>query len=108
MAKWTKDGLLKATNLQEAAALGQAIMPVCACGHSAVFSPIGLWWHFERRHWDDSLWAVRKRFWCTRCQSAKRRKIMPQMVDLVSDTVGSIDLPRPPEHVWKRVARQMR
>ncbi|WJS98185.1 hypothetical protein [Novosphingobium humi] len=108
MAKWTKDGLLKATNLLEAAALRQAIMPVCACGHSAIFQPHGLWWHFERRHWDDSLGAVRKRFWCTRCQSASRHKVTPQMVDLVSITEAAIVLPLPPDDVWKRVARRMR
>ncbi len=108
MAKWTADGLLRATNLLEAATLGQAVMPVCACGHSATFAPLGLWWHFERRHWDDSLVAVRKRFWCVQCQSAKRRKVAPQMVNLVRDTADAIALPRPPDDVWKRVARSLR
>lgn len=100
--------MLRATSLLEAAALHQGVMPVCACGHSAIFQPHGLWWHFQRRHWDDSIGAVRKRFWCIQCQSAKRRKITPQMVDLVKETASAIALPMPPNDVWKRVQRSLR
>src|SRR3546814_1180914 len=60
----TRDGLRRATHIFEAAAWHYALKPVCRCGHSATFNPHGLWWHFQKRHWDDNLRDARRRFWC--------------------------------------------
>jgi len=97
-----------ATHLLEAGAWHQAVKPVCSCGHSASFDPHGLWWHFERRHWDTRLEAVRLRFWCTLCRSQFRQKRTPVRLDLVASSAADIQLPLPPKHVWRKVQRRMR
>ncbi|MBB6123608.1 hypothetical protein FHS92_001315 [Sphingobium subterraneum] len=61
----------------DAATFHQSIKPVSRCGHSVKFEPHGLWWHFERRGWDDGLVAARNRFWCHICRSQKRVKVRP-------------------------------
>jgi hypothetical protein len=99
---------MRATNLLEAAALRQAVRPVCKCGHATSFDPFGLWWHYERRGWDDQLRAVRKRFWCIKCRSLHKRKLEPARLDLVGRTGADFVLPLPPEDVWKRVSRSLR
>ena len=108
MSRWTAEGELKATYLVEAAAWHQAIKPICQCGHSATFNPHGLWWHFEKRGWNDQLSEVRRRFWCTMCRSRSRHKVIPVRIELVRANAADIELPWPPEDVWKRQARRMR
>ncbi|RVU04043.1 hypothetical protein EOE18_12735 [Novosphingobium umbonatum] len=97
-----------ATHLFEAAAWHQAIKPVCACGHSNTFDPHGLWWHFERRHWDTRLEAVRLRFWCLMCKSSTSQRRHPQKIELVRPSDADVQLPLPPMHVWKRAKRAFR
>ena len=108
VAGWSADTCPVATNLMEAAAWHKAIRPVCRCGHAVSFDPHGLWWHFERRGWNDALPDVRKRFWCTMCRSRARKKINPIKLELVVPSESDIRLPWPPHEVWNRVIRKMR
>lgn len=96
------------TCLLEAATLHKSVKPVCRCGHSATFNPHGLWWHFERRHWNDSLTAVAERFWCMRCASASRSKVRPIRIELVNGSEGDVQLPFPPRATWKRTMSRVR
>ena len=96
------------TTLLDAASLHYSIMPVCACGNSARFEPHGLWWHFERRGWDDRLIAARSRFWCRICRSKERKKIRPRTLEIVPWRAGDIELPWPEERVWKRAMARVR
>lgn len=96
------------TCILEAATLQQAIMPVCACGHSARFEAHCLWWHFERRGWDDRLIAARSRFWCRVCASGKRRKVRPVRLEIVRAGKGDVELPWPDERIWKRAVARLR
>jgi hypothetical protein len=59
----------QATSLLEAALWHYAIKVACRCGHAAAFNPHGLWWHFERRGWDDKLRLIPARFWCRACHA---------------------------------------
>jgi len=86
----------------------QSVRPICACGHSASFDPHGLWWHFERRGWDDYFEAARKRFWCIVCLSAHRRRYRPVKIELVKQSDRDIVLPLPSELEWKRLLRRVR
>jgi hypothetical protein len=97
-----------ATHILEAATLHRSVMPVCACGHCARFEAHGLWWHFARRGWDDSLSCARARFWCRMCASSQRRKVRPDRLDLVPWQAGDLELPWPDEQVWKRAAARLR
>jgi hypothetical protein len=67
-----------------------------------------LWWHFERRGWDDRLFDARKRFCCTACQANNRRKIRPTRLELVGWCESDLQLPLPDERTWKRIMRQIR
>jgi len=96
------------TDLLEAATLKKSVMPVCRCGHSARFEPHGLWWHFERRGWDDRLLAARMRFWCRMCCSRHRRRQRPERLDLVAWMEGDLELPWPDERTWKRAVSRLR
>jgi hypothetical protein len=91
--RWSREGLTEATCLLEAATLGRSVMPVCLCGHCARFEAHGLWWHFERQGWNDSLASARSRFWCRLCRSRQRRKIHPDRLELVVWTEGDFELP---------------
>ncbi|MDE1914763.1 MAG: hypothetical protein KGJ57_17310 [Sphingomonadales bacterium] len=99
---------MRPTHLLDAAGLGYAIKPVCECGHSVAFDPMGLWWHFERRGWDDHLPKVRLRFWCVMCRSKLRRKVRPIRLEVVDISSNDFTLPRPDERTWKKYSRSLR
>ena len=106
--RWSPEGLMQPTNVLEAATLRMSIVPVCQCGHSARFEPHCLWWHFERRGWDDRLSVARERFWCCVCRSRLRQKVRPMRLDLVPLKEGDFELPWPDETVWKRATARLR
>jgi hypothetical protein len=106
--QWSRDGIMVPTCILEAATFNTSIMPVCGCGNSARFESHGLWWHFERRGWDDSLKAARERFWCRICQSRLRRKVRPVRLALVQRAEGDLELPWPDERVWKKAMARLR
>ncbi|WP_343611146.1 hypothetical protein [Novosphingobium sp.] len=99
---------MKPTYLLDAAALHYSIKPVCQCGHSATFDSMGLWWHYERRGWNDHFPEVRKRFWCLMCLSRARRKVRPVRIEIARVDGSEIVLPLPDEPTWKRYARLLR
>jgi len=106
--RWTPDGSKVATNLYEAAAGHYAIKVTCKCGNSSTFNPHGLWWHFERRRWDDRLSQIGQRFWCRACGSNARRKVRPMDVHLVSESDADFQLPLPHPSVWKQLVKRRR
>src|SRR3546814_11620206 len=91
----TRDGLRRATHIFEAAAWHYALKPVCRCGHSATFNPHGLWWHFQKRHWDDNLRDARRRFWCRQCAFNSGRRVRPLRIELVAESDADIRLEMP-------------
>jgi hypothetical protein len=108
VVRWSEAGLMVPTSILEAATLKQSIMPVCQCGHAARFEPHGLWWHFERRGWNDKLVAARLHFWCRVCGSQHHGKVRPARLDLVDWAAGDFELPWPDERVWKRAVSRLR
>nr|WP_208417709.1 hypothetical protein [Sphingopyxis panaciterrae] len=98
----------RATHIFEAAAWHYAVKPVCRCGHSATFSPHGLWWHFEKRGWNDHLRDARRRFWCRACAGRIGRRVTPVRIVLVAESTADIRLPEPEERVWKNALRRFR
>jgi hypothetical protein len=108
MPRWNAAGLMEPTSLTDAAALRLVVRPVCRCGHSMTFDPHGLWWHFQRRGWDDRLPEVRRRFWCIVCVAQWRQKVWPVRIETVNECSATVVLPMPPEREWKRQSRALR
>lgn len=108
MGGWTRDGMRVATCLFEAAAWHYAVRPVCRCGHGATFNPHGLWWHFQKKMWDDRLKPAREHFWCRRCSLQHRKRVRPVRLELVRQSAGDIELTFPPEREWKRAISRFR
>ena len=106
--RWSREGLMEPTSIFDAATLYKAIMPVCSCGHATRFEARGLWWHFERRGWDDRLAAVPRRFWCRICASRHRRKVRPVRIDAPNGAPGDFELPLPDERILKRATSRVR
>lgn len=106
--RWSNEGLMLPTSILEAATLHQSVMPVCRCGHSARFEAHCLWWHFERRSWDDRLSTALSRFWCRICASGNRERVRPVRLEVVKHEPGDIELPWPDERVWKRAVSRLR
>jgi hypothetical protein len=106
--RWSKRGAMVPTTLLDAASLHYSIKPICTCGNSARFESHGLWWHFERRGWDDRLIEARLRFWCRICRSKDRKKVRPRALEVVPWLAGDIELPWPDERVWKRAMARVR
>lgn len=108
MAYWGKNGLLQPSSLLDAALQRRSIQPICRCGHSVIFHPHGLWWHFQRRGWDDRIVTVRQRFWCIMCRSRDRKKVRPQRLEFMNLDDANIVLPLPDELLWKQIQRRVR
>lgn len=108
MPRWNAAGLMEPTSLTDAAALRLVVRPVCRCGHSMTFDPHGLWWHFQRRGWDDQLAEVPRRFWCIVCMAQWRQKVRPIRIETSSAPTAAILLPMPPDREWKRQSRALR
>lgn len=96
------------TSILEAATLRKAVIPTCSCGNLARFEPHGLWWHFERRGWDDRLLAATGRFWCRKCRSRLRTTVRPIRLDIQPSGPGDFELPWPDEREWKRAVARLR
>jgi hypothetical protein len=106
--RWNAAGLMEPTSITDAAALRLVVRPVCRCGHSMTFDPHGLWWHFQRRGWDDRLPEVRRRFWCIVCMAKLRQKVRPVRIETVSERSAAVVLPMPSEREWKQQSRALR
>lgn len=103
-----KDGVPIPTNLFEAAAWHWSIKVHCSrCRRTGIFEPGGLWWQFERKHWDMRLAEARERFWCRRCTEATGNKIRPSFLEPTAE-MPIIMLPMPPDLEWKRAVRRFR
>lgn len=106
--RWSTGGLMEPTCVLEAATFHRSILVACSCGHSGRFEAHGLWWHFERRGWDDALSAASRRFWCRKCASHLRRKVRPEKVETVPWSEGDFELPWPDERTWKKAVSRLR
>lgn len=106
--RWPRDGVMVPTRILEAATLRPSVMPVCRCGHIARFEAHGVWWHFERRAWDDSLTSARDHFWCRICRSRQQQKVRPVRLELTLWQEGDVELPWPDDHTWKRATARLR
>lgn len=106
--RWTAQGTHQPTNIFEAACFRWAVKPVCSCGHSSAFDPHGLWWLFQKRHWDDRLAAARVRFWCRVCHARQKRKVHAVRIELVKPSATDFELPMPDEREWKRAVSRFR
>lgn len=103
-----RNGLRVATCVFEAAAWHLAVEVRCSCGHRALHDPHGLWWHCERRRWNDDFRALKPRFYCTRCLASLRRKVRPSRIAAAADRERTICLPLPPDREWKRALSRFR
>jgi hypothetical protein len=109
VARFDKDGGRIATTLFEAAAWHYAVKPICSrCRHTATFHPHALWWHFQRKGWNDRLLDARARFWCRVCGQATGQRVRPRLLELVQESAADICLTMPPAHEWKRAVNRFR
>lgn len=106
--RWTREGVMEPTSIMEAASLHQSVIPICGCGHQARFEAHGLWWHFERRGWNDQFDRALVRFWCRICGSDKRGKVRPIRLEHAKWQAGDFKLPWPDERIWKRAMARVR
>ncbi|WP_243996281.1 hypothetical protein [Novosphingobium album (ex Hu et al. 2023)] len=106
--RWSRDGVMLPTCILEAATFQQSVQLTCRCGHTGRFEAHGLWWHFERRGWDDRFAAARPRFWCRVCASRERRKVHPDRLEAVPWQQGDVELPWPEERRWKQATARLR
>ncbi|WP_395395965.1 hypothetical protein WBP07_21750 (plasmid) [Novosphingobium sp. BL-8A] len=106
--RWSKDGVMEPTSIFEAASLQRSVRAVCGCGHASHFEAHCLWWHFQRRGWNDRFGPARNRFWCRVCRSNFRKKIRPVKLESASPTKGDFELPWPDERRWKEEMRRVR
>lgn len=87
----------------EAAARQRVIKVVCSpCGHEFRFDPHELWWHFERKGWDQWLNRIAWRFRCTSCGARKAR------IELTSGASTRSAMPLPGAYEWKRAINRYR
>lgn len=90
-------------DLFEAAARQRVLVVACRpCGHSFRFDPHELWWHFERKGWDQSLRSIGWRFRCTGCG---RRRVSIKL-DYGASEESRFPLPCPTD--WKRAISRYR
>ncbi|MGH6782480.1 MAG: hypothetical protein ACREB5_10300, partial [Sphingomonadaceae bacterium] len=78
------------------------------CPNAATFNAHGLWWHFEKRGFDDDLRKITARFWCRACAGRLGRRVRPVSVEVVAETEEAICLPFPDERIWKRAVNRFR
>lgn len=106
--KWSDKGHLVPTCIQDAGSFGGSVLVTCRCGHASRFNAKPLWWHFERRGWDDQFHNARRRFWCRVCGSRSRLKVRPVKIAGVDWVEGDFELPWPDERKWKEAMRRVR
>ncbi|GAA0326075.1 hypothetical protein GCM10009087_40490 [Sphingomonas oligophenolica] len=99
-----RDGIRVYTTIFEAAAFQYAIKArCCRCGHSNILDPHALWWHFERKGWDNRLTKAAARFRCLRCPVSTRVELT-----LVREEATLDRLPMPDIGTWKRAINRFR
>lgn len=106
--KWSDKGYMIPTCIQDAGSFGGSVLVTCKCGHTSRFNARPLWWHFERRSWNDQFHEARGRFWCRVCRSRSRIKVRPVKIEGVSSVEGDFELPWPTETRWKEAMRRVR
>lgn len=100
--RYDREGGRIATTIFEAAAFQYGVKAICQCGHSAVFNPHGLWWRFQRKHWNDEFRNAAKRFRCLRCGKYQAR------LEPTSQTVTRNVYPMPDKGEWRRAVNRFR
>ncbi|HEY1124752.1 MAG TPA: hypothetical protein VGE65_03900 [Sphingobium sp.] len=84
---YNKDGLRHPSNFLDAAAWGYSIRVDCGrCSHMAIFDAPKLWWHFQRKGWEDTRWAAGVHFFCTKCAAKLRGRVRPGKISYVKLT----------------------
>ena len=102
MARFDKDGARVPTNLFEAAAWHYAVVATCRkCGSVAVFDPHALWYHFERRTWDNNFASVGRRMKCKTCKAGA-------FIGWSRKAETTVEMPMPPASEWKRAINRFR
>lgn len=95
------------TDLFEAVLHNETVEVRCACKHSGLFQPHGLWWYFYRKRWPYTYPAMRRFFYCSRCLDRTGQRVKPIHVDRTSGK-AVIVLPMPDEREWRRMMQNMR
>lgn len=102
MAKFDADGCRVPQTLFEAAAWHYAIVATCRrCRARGVFESAALWWLFERRGWDPTLYGAARRLKCRACGA--RATVSP-----VRWEAPTVILPLPDDRDWKRAVSRFR
>jgi hypothetical protein len=70
------------------------------CKRVRRFDAVALWWFFERRHEDDAVPAVLRRFYCSVCKRAGA-KVRPRY-EITTEPPDADQPPYPDELEWKR------
>lgn len=77
------------------------------CRHICILDAVPLWWHFQRRGWDDALPAVRQRLHCAPCGERGSPGVRPRLV-VGRDPPTGEQLPYPDAVTWKRLVSRYR
>lgn len=77
------------------------------CGTVRVMSGAGLWYLFDRKHWNDDLRSARQRLYCALCFANRRVKIRPR-IDKTHEGPTGPKLPDPSDHDWKKLIARYR
>lgn len=78
------------------------------CLHVSVLPSIPVWWHFQRRNWDHTLYAAVKRFYCSSCWNRRKVRIHDPVMRVTDDKPTAEPLPWPDERTWKRLVSRFR
>lgn len=76
------------------------------CGWVRRFDAAPLWWFFERRHEDDAIPAVQRRFCCRACRKAG--VVVRPRLAITTEPLDAEQPPYPDEREWKRQVRRYR
>lgn len=77
------------------------------CRHVRILDAVPLWWHFQRRGWDDALPAVRQRLHCASCAGRDAASIRPRLT-VGRDPPTGAQLPYPDAATWKKLVSRYR
>lgn len=80
---YNKDGFRYPSNFLDASAWGYSIQVECRCSHVARFDAPRLWWHFQRKGWEDYGHNALGHFFCTKCASKLRGRVRPTRIRYV-------------------------
>lgn len=95
-------------DLYDAAIRHQSVRVACdRCRHSAIFQVAALWYHFNRRGWDDRFKHVQQRFFCLLCWHHRGVKVRPSLT-FGDEPPTDTRFPMPSQGDWKREAARRR